>query len=608
MAGSARNRNAMRTPAPERLGALFPGLVRVDANDCRWFLPAGLHARLLDENGLRISEWLAAGQATIVKQGPHRVVYRVELDGLCFFVKHNLAPDWRTWFRQWLRPSKGRLEFERARAVAERGIGTVVPLGYAEPRSRLGKGESFLLTLALEGTEPLQQFLLSRLASLAAENTAQVRQDLARTLGEWVAQLHDAGICHNDFHAGNILVRAGDEQGLELFLVDLNAVQLCGPLSWRRSRENMVMLNRWFTLRVSRADRLRFWKAYYNRRFGKGHPPAPHCPQNFKILSRHLEQRTLLSNLHFWRRRDRRCLERNRYYHKVKVEGAQGHAVSDLDPRETRELMRDPDAPFQREGVKLLKSARSSTVIELDLTVCGERKKVIYKRFRVTRWHDPFRSLVRATEALRSWVHGHGLCERGLPTPRPLAVFHRTRFGMYYEGYLVTEKIENAQNLTQFLCAAEELPEPERRQRIRGQINHVARILREMHRRCLGHRDLKAHNVLVSRDPRELSYPGSGTLGLVPHLPSSIWIIDLVGVDRHYSRLRWSRRVQNLARINVSFFDNKALSRTDRLRFLREYMQWNLHGKDHWKKLWNAIGKATLAKVKRNRQRGRPLS
>lgn len=609
MAGIAQRLDAGPSAAvPQRLNGVWSGSAEVEAGGCRWHLPPGLHTLLLGPQGLRLPEWLEQGAATIVKKGPHRVVYRVQLGTLTFFVKHNLAPDWRAWLRQWIRPSKARMEFDRARGIAERGIDTVIPLGFGEPLTRFGNGESFLLTLALENTQPLQQFLATTLVAIGGLRHARLRQDLARQLGNWVARLHDAGICHNDFHAGNILVRLGVNDQIELFLVDLNAVHLGKPMKWRASLKNLVMLNRWFALRASRGDRLRFWRAYYKARFTRITPPGPACPQNPRILALDLERRTLRSNLYFWHRRDARCQENNRYYRKVKGPGTVGHAVADLDRADLKQLMADPDAPFLNPGDKLLKDARSSTVIELELRVAGEVRKVIYKRFRVTRWHDPMRSVVRATEAMRSWVHGQGLCERGLPTPRPLAVFHRRRWGMYHEGYLITEKIDNAQTLMQFLKQVEDLPPLARLRRVRLQIAQAARIVREMHRRRLGHRDLKANNVLVSKDPRALSYPGhASNLGLLPNLPSSIWIIDLVGVERH-RYVCWSRKVQNLTRMNASFFGSPSLTRTDRLRFLREYMQWNLHGNDHWKKWWRAIQKGTLAKIARNQRRGRPLS
>ena len=52
----------------------------------------------------------------------------------------------------------------------------------------------------------------------------------------------------------------------------------------------------------------------------------------------------------------------------------------------------------------------------------------------------------------------------------------------------------------------------------------------------------------------------------------------------------------------------KVISRTDRLRFLRAYMRWNLRGNDHWKKWWRAIARATEHKIARNQRRGRPIS
>src|SRR5262249_8169577 len=158
-------------------------------------------------------------------------------------------------------------------------------------------------------------------------------------------------------------------------------------------------------------------------------------------LARDLEQGTWLSNLRFWRSRDRRCLEENRYYGRVRSAAAAGHAVRDVDPAALAPLLADPDEPFRRPGVRLLKDSPSSTVAASALSLPGGPRRVIYKRFRLTTWTDPWAALCRAPAALRSWVFGHGLRERGLPTPRPLAVFHRQRHGLPREGYLLQEKV-----------------------------------------------------------------------------------------------------------------------------------------------------------------------
>src|SRR5947208_2551132 len=78
------------------------------------------------------------------------------------------------------------------------------------------------------------------------------RQRLAAALGRFTAWMHNAGVLHHDLHAGNLLVRWADDEP-ELFLIDLHYVRLHEHVGWRRGRDNLVMLNRWFQLRVSRA-------------------------------------------------------------------------------------------------------------------------------------------------------------------------------------------------------------------------------------------------------------------------------------------------------------------------------------------------------------------
>jgi hypothetical protein len=184
------------------------------------------------------------------------------------------------------------------------------------------------------------------------------------------------------------------------------------------------MLAGWFTTRASRADRLRFWRAYFEAR-GLGRWQRGACrPQEPLGLARELESRARARALNFWRGRDRRCLVSNRYYRRLRAPGVRGYAVTDLDRDTLTSLVADPDAAFGAAGVRLLKDSRSSTVAELEIFHEGAPRRVIYKRFAVTAWSDPVAALVRPTAALRSWKFGHGLRERCLPTARPLLVLH----------------------------------------------------------------------------------------------------------------------------------------------------------------------------------------
>jgi serine/threonine protein kinase len=560
----------------------MPEFIVLERGGVRWQIRPGLE-HLFGPDGLRLDEWLAAGQASIVKHGPHRTVYHVVLPGLDFYLKHNRLADCRAKLRELVRPSKARSEYEHARAVAARQVPTFEPLALGEPCRGSTARDSFLITRTLPETRPLHSFLETTLPQWPAQRRTRLRQRLAVALGRLLARMHEAGIAHHDLHPGNLLLRLDGDDQVELFLIDLHAVRAGASLSWRARRANLILLNRWFSLRSERTDRLRFWRAYESA--AGTHPGA----------GDDLERGTLASNLRMWRKMDRRCLGGNRHFHRIRAEGMAGHAVADLSAEALAPLLADPDAPFERSDAIVLKRSPSSSIVEIDLPGANGLRRVIYKRFAVTRWSDPWTALFRPAPALRSYILGHGLLLRCLPTPRPLAVWHRYRHGLPHEGYLLTEKVADALDLRSFIDRLYSLPGAECRTRLRCLIDQIAHLLATLHQRRLSHRDLKAANVLIG---------GASTLNCEEDV--QLYLIDLVGV-RRLRKLRRARRVQNLARLNASFLNHPGLSRGDRLRFLRVYLRWGLRGRCGWKRWWRQIMEATANKVQRNLRKGRPL-
>lgn len=516
---------------------------------------------LFGGNGPDFDRWLADGIAVVVKSNPQRIVYRVALPDGTVFVKHCRITGVRAWAREVLRPAKARLEFENALALRERGIDAVVPLAWGRPANG-APGESFVITAAKDGAIPFLDFIEK---SLPVERTSMRRQ-LARTLGEFLAKLHEAGVAHPDPHPGNLLVELRDAGAPHFHLIDLHAVRLGSPLSWAESRANLVLYNRWFQLRSSRTDRLRFWRAYCRGRGMTHEQTAAH--------SRELERATLASNLRFWAGRTARCLGSNRYYRKVNAGTVRGYAVRDLPDDVVREFTTNPDAVFSRRDAIVLKDSRTSSVVSLVVNTSEGSRTVVFKRINVRRWTEPLKNLVRPSPALRSWVNGHALRDRWLPTPRPLLVLHRYKLGLPTAGYLLTEIVLD--------------PKPTH---VDGKAYRggwaLPRILRTMHDRGVSHRDLKAANILLSHDGPTL--------------------IDLVGV-RIGRSVPFRLRCRELARLNASFLGSPHVSRTVRLRFLHTYLAAGPRLGNEWKLWWKAILQATEAKVLKNRKAGRPLA
>jgi tRNA A-37 threonylcarbamoyl transferase component Bud32 len=513
-----------------------------------------LRAALLGSDGLRLDEWRRSGRLTVVKESQHRGIYRVRLPDLDLHVKQYRRVGLRGWLRELIRPNKARREARLAQEIRARGIRTPEPLGWADGGiiTRTERGTSLLSFIE---TSPDHRF--------------------AHALGRFVADLHAAGVMHHDPHPGNVIVD-GTSDELQFSLLDLHAVRLGPPCSWAERLENLILFNRFFMLRASRTERFRFWRAYCKSANGSIALPADQA-------GREIERQTLQSNLRFWAARDRRCLVSNRYYRKVATGGVRGVVVRDLDEALVADLLRNPDRPFENSPTKI-KDSRSSTVIELPAA------KAIFKRFRLTDRRDPWLGLVRRTPVIRSWIMGHGLRERCLPTARPLLVLHRYRHLLPREGYLLTEKIENAIELRAWADRLKSRPANECRRELRERIPALARLIRLLHDRGLAHRDLKAANILTSElldDPR-------------------FWFIDLVGVRR--IAVTDSRRAQNLARLLASFAEHPLVTRSDRLRFLRSYQAWALTGKAGWKMLWRRIESAWHSKLEHNRRTGRPIA
>src|SRR5262249_42862382 len=157
----------------------------------------------LREDGLPIADWVRDGRASMVKQGPHRTVYRVQLPGLSCYIKHNRIVGWRNWLRELVRGCKSVNECQKLLEISSRGVPTARPIAVGTAGGALRPGESYLIMHALEGVETLRNVAEVRLPTLPAVEATRLRFSMSDALADLLARMHDAGVRHHDLHAAN---------------------------------------------------------------------------------------------------------------------------------------------------------------------------------------------------------------------------------------------------------------------------------------------------------------------------------------------------------------------------------------------------------------------
>lgn len=562
----------------------------LDAGEYQWRVLADWQELLLGPEGFRLPEWLARGEAKIVKHGPHRTVYRVDLAERAFFVKQYRCPALLDSGRHLVRASASEREYQRAVEVSRRRVPTVTAVAVGERRRHGVIGENFLVTEAIPASCSLEEYVSRRLPALPAAQHAVMRQKLTRSLARLCAAAHRAGVFHNDLHMGNILVRLDTCQGdhkdprlPELHLIDLAGARISAALSWRQSRKSLVMLAAAWWRYASRTDYWRFWRIYLAERpemsIGDTRRAA------LDVFAQVWRRRRLVA-----RGRDRRSLKNNREFYRLQVPAAAGHAVADLPRHEFQRLLAQPDAPLRSGADHPLKLAHRSVVVQSQLQLMNGPATVAYKRVRAKNWWKALAFLFRRSPALEAWYLGQALLLRGIATSRPIFVCEKRRFGLRGDSYLATEWIEGAINLHLFGWNLARSTADERRRRVRRAADALGRLIGKMHAWHISHRDLKGCNLMFTERDDDLA----------------AYLIDLDGV--HVARrLSFATRARNLARLATSIEAHPWVTRSDRLRFLRAYMREAPAGDMDWKRLWRRAAVYSCAITRSLARRGRPV-
>jgi tRNA A-37 threonylcarbamoyl transferase component Bud32 len=197
------------------------------------------YRELVERYGLFSPEDFLDLPAEIISGHPGRHVRRVRLDAgvdrFGAFLKREHRVAWKDRVLNALAGygfiSKSHREMLTLRELARSPIHYPDWVAVGEDR----RGRAFLLVREIADGQDLGLFLRERESTQAG-----YRLPFARTLGEALAQLHDAGLVHGDLYAKHVLVRSTDSA---IFFLDWQRSQRHRSLSWQRRCHDLAALN-----------------------------------------------------------------------------------------------------------------------------------------------------------------------------------------------------------------------------------------------------------------------------------------------------------------------------------------------------------------------------
>lgn len=483
----------------------------------------------------------------VLRLTPHRRVLSIDAEP-AVIVKHFFPGALSGILKGVFRGDPALREWSALRRAADHGLPVPTALAVGR-RNGFLRQESFIVTEALDNAMPLGAYLYG-----SRRPTGALRRKAIEQAARVLRKAHDAGMFQRDLHLDNLMVQI-QETGPQVFLIDLQRVQFRRSLRIKERLINLAELHGGCTA-ATHAERMRFLKTYLLELPGLG--------KDLRPLLLRLETMALKHRLGMWRSRQKRCLADNRDFVKLRVGRYVGCARRDWAEGAFLSALSRPAELLL--SCAVVKDSRTTTVGAGK--VC--ERAIHVKRYNFQGLGYALKDLFRASRAKRAWIAGSSCVMRGLSVAEPVVYLERRRSGFLLESYLVSNTVEG-RNLTEFKAQrGRQFFEK------RDWIDDLARFLGRMHGREIANRDLKTDNFMVSQKRPERY---------------DFFMVDFDGVE--IGPVSWRTRVKNLTRLEREFRDRAAVTRTDRLRFLRTYL--GLRFEDQWKKYWRRIARHSPA-------------
>jgi hypothetical protein len=427
----------------------------------------------------------------------------------------------------------------------------------------------------------------------AGPRAGSSRADINRIIeatAELIARAHHGGFIHTDLHAGNILVCRVRDERFEVSFVDLQAVSIGRRVGRRRAIRNLACFGHWFRANASAADRIRFLDSYLEWR-GRLQPDLS-LGQDRRGLLRQLDLAAQAHAAAQAAKRDRQALRNGRRFGLIPIDsGTKAHVF--LWSRHAAPGSALARTPLTRQWWrKLLASEMDSGCWVLyDITHKGTGEylrgwcnreledgkpiaMVVLRRRPIL--GQQLEYLLFSSPEMQLWKTGNALLNRGVPAARPLAVCERRCCGLLRYTLVFIENPRGGEPPYEFIDAQmKELP-PRKRHRVRVSIAHqIAALFRKLDQERFVHGNLKSSDLAICG-------------GLGSDETPVVVLSGYLDLHRVSSRIPLAN-LRALMQLNEDLRGFPGVSRTDRLRVLKHYLNRLGRPEADWKRVWREM-------------------
>lgn len=217
----------------------------------------------------------------------------------------------------------------------------------------------------------------------------------------------------------------------------------------------------------------------------------------------------------------------------------------DLIPRVSSPLFFEQTVPT--------KAGASKSLWLAGLPIGGEERSFIIKRYEHNNLADRLKTLIRPSKARQELEAACGVSQRDIPTPVPLAIGVRKRWGMVRESFVILEKMKNCQDLNRFFLVAYAPGTSARGVSEKWSIiKALGALARRVNEAGVHQSDFALNNFLLERDA---------------HGEAKLYLSDFEKITLRRS-LTFDQEITCLAKLNRV---GREVSLADRMRFLKSY-------------------------------------